>query len=72
MKAARIVYIDAKSICVDFHSLRKTFGTMLTLVGVPQRIVMELMRDRDMRLTAKTYTDAGSFRLTPRWPLSHR
>ena len=32
---------------------------MLTLAGVPQRVVMELMRHSDMRLTAKTYTDAG-------------
>ncbi len=31
---------------------------MLTLGGVSQRIVMELMRHSDMRLTAKTYTDA--------------
>jgi len=32
---------------------------MLTLAGVPQRVVMELMRHSDMQLTAKTYTDAG-------------
>ena len=32
---------------------------MLTLAGVGQRTVMELMRHSDMRLTAKTYTDAN-------------
>ena len=32
---------------------------MLTLSGVGQRTVMELMRHSDMRLTAKTYTDAN-------------
>ncbi len=57
--AAEIPYVDAKGEYADFHSLRKTFGTMLTLAGVPQRVVMELMRHSDMRLTAKTYTDAG-------------
>jgi len=59
LKAAGIPYVDAKGEYADFHSLRKTFGTMLTLAGVPQRVVMELMRHSDMRLTAKTYTDAG-------------
>ena len=31
----------------------------LTLAGVAQRVIMELMRHSDMRLTAKVYTDAG-------------
>ena len=31
--------------------------------GVPPRIVMELMRHSDMRLTHKTYTDATCFSL---------
>jgi Phage integrase family len=43
----------------DFHALRKTYGTMLTLSGVGQRTVMELMRHSDFRLTTKTYTDAN-------------
>jgi integrase len=59
LEAAGIAYVDTKGEYADFHSLRKTFGTMLTLAGVPQRVVMELMRHSDMRLTAKTYTDAG-------------
>jgi hypothetical protein len=59
LEAAGIPYVDAKGEYADFHSLRKTFGTMLTLAGVGQRTVMELMRHSDMRLTAKTYTDAN-------------
>ena len=58
LKAAGIEYIDCRGERADFHALRKTFGTMLTLSGVGQRTVMELMRHSDMRLTAKTYTDA--------------
>src|SRR6266550_9339399 len=59
LEAAGISYIDTKGEYADFHSLGKTFGTMLTLAGVPQRVVMELMRHSDMRLTALVYTDAG-------------
>jgi integrase len=58
LEAAGISYIDTKGEYADFHSLRKTFGTMLTLAGVGQRTVRELMRHSDMRLMAKTYTDA--------------
>ena len=46
--------VDGKGEHADFHSLRKTFGTMLTLAGELPRNVMELMRHSDMRLTAKT------------------
>ena len=59
LEAAGIPYVDAKGEYADFHSFRKTFGTMLTLAEVRQRTVMELMRHSDMRLTAKTYTDAN-------------
>lgn len=59
LKAAGIPYADAKGEFADFHSLRKTFSTMLILAGVPHRVVMELMRHSDPRLTTKTYTDAG-------------
>jgi hypothetical protein len=31
----------------------------LALAGTPPRVAMEIMRHSDMRLTAKTYTDAG-------------
>ena len=57
--AANIEFINAKGEYADFHALRKTFATNLTLAGTSQRVTMELMRHSDMRLTAKTYTDAG-------------
>jgi integrase len=34
-------------------------ATNLALAGTPPRVAMEIMRHSDMRLTAKTYTDAG-------------
>src|SRR5271170_2510949 len=37
--------------------------TMLARAGVSPRVAMELMRHSDMRLTAKTYTDAMSLPL---------
>jgi integrase len=42
---------------VDFHSLRHTFATLLSVHGVSPRVAMEAMRHSDMRLTMKTYTD---------------
>jgi integrase len=43
----------------DFHSLRYTLATNLAIAGTPPRIAMEIMRHSDIRLTSKTYTDAG-------------
>ena len=43
----------------DFHSLRHTLATNLALAGTAPRVAMEAMRHSDMRLTTKTYTDAG-------------
>jgi integrase len=59
LEAAGIPYTDSRAERADFHALRKTYGTMLTLAGVGQRTVMELMRHSDPRLTVKTYTDAN-------------
>ncbi len=59
LEGAGIPYDDFRRERADFHALRKTYGTMLTLAGVGQRTVMELMRHSDMRLTVKTYTDAN-------------
>jgi integrase len=59
LAAAGIDYKDAQGRFADFHALRTTFGTLLTLESRSQRTVMELMRHSDMKLTAKTYTDAG-------------
>jgi integrase len=58
LTAAGISYVDAEGRYADFHALRTTFGTLLTLGSRSQRTVMELMRHSDMKLTAKVYTDA--------------
>ena len=57
--AAGIAPVDGAGRRVDFHALRMTFQMLLTLNGTAPRVVMELLRHSDMRLTAKTYTDAG-------------
>ncbi|MHC4297613.1 MAG: tyrosine-type recombinase/integrase [Planctomycetota bacterium] len=40
----------------DFHSLRHTCGTMLTMAGVHPKTVQESMRHSDINLTMGTYT----------------
>jgi integrase len=62
---AEIPFEDEKGRRVDLHSLRMTFGTNLTLSGAAPRVVMELMRHSDIKLTMKIYTDAGQL------PLAH-
>jgi len=59
LKAAGIEFLDTKGRRADFHSLRHTLATNLALSGAAPRIAMEVMRHSDMRLTTKTYTDAG-------------
>ena len=59
LKRANVDYINARGQRADFHSLRYTLATNLALVGTSPRVAMEIMRHSDMRLTAKTYTDAG-------------
>ena len=59
LKAAGIAFIDGKGFRADFHSLRHTLATNLARAGTAPRVTMEIMRHSDMRLTAKTYTDAG-------------
>jgi integrase len=54
---AGIPFLDELGRRVDFHALRYTFDTNLQVAGVAPRVVMELMRHSDMRLSAKTYTD---------------
>ena len=58
LNRAGIPYVDELGRRVDFHSLRKTFGTALVLSGVLPRVVMELMRHSDLKLTMKLYMDA--------------
>ena len=43
----------------SFHSLRKTFCTMLHLAGVPQRVAQEAMRHSDPKLTNAVYFDSS-------------
>jgi integrase len=56
---AGIEFINAKGYRADFHSLRHTLATNLARAGTAPRVAMEIMRHSDMRLTSKTYTDAG-------------
>jgi integrase len=59
LKAANILFINPAGLRADFHSLRHTLATNLARAGTAPRVAMEIMRHSDMRLTAKTYTDAG-------------
>ena len=64
LRAARIDPVDARDQRADFHALRHTLATNLALAGTAPRVAMEVMRHSDMRLTSKTYTDAGRLPLT--------
>jgi integrase len=59
LKRADVAYINSRGQRADFHSLRYTLATNLALAGTPPRAAMEIMRHSNMRLTTKTYTDAG-------------
>lgn len=61
--AAALPFLDQQGRRADFHSLRVTYGTNLTLSGAAPRVVMELMRHSDIKLTMKIYTDAGKLPL---------
>src|SRR6266566_2337342 len=64
LAASGIQYIDNEGRFADFHALRMTFSTLLALVGVAERVRMELNRHSDQRLTAHTYTDASMLPLS--------
>ena len=49
-----------RSHTVDFHAIRHTCWTNLSLAEVLPRVAMELMRHSDLRLTMRIYTDATS------------
>jgi len=66
LTAGGIVYVDEKGEYADFHALRKTYGTFLMLLGLPEFVRMKLMRHSDVRLTQKIYTDAS---MAPIWDL---
>jgi integrase len=57
LQAAGIGRKDSVGRCLDVHSLRKTFGTILATAGVPLTTVQRLMRHSTPLLTAKLYID---------------
>jgi len=59
LTTAGIEFLNAKGYRADFHSLRHTLATNLARAGTAPRVAMEILRHSDMRLTSKTYTDAG-------------
>jgi integrase len=61
--AAGIPLIDDQGRQASFHSLRKTFCTMMQMAGVPQRIAQEAMRHSDPSLTSNDYTDVSHFNI---------
>lgn len=62
--AAEIPFLDELGRRCDLHSLRMTYGTNLTTSGASPRVVMELMRHSDIKLTMKIYTDAAQLPLS--------
>jgi integrase len=63
LKKAGISFLDERGHRMDYHALRTTFITRLSTMKVHPRLAMELARHSDMRLTMKTYTDAGQLPL---------
>ncbi|UCD76077.1 MAG: site-specific integrase [Phycisphaerales bacterium] len=59
LKRAKIAETDERGRKVVLHSLRHSLATMLASSGVPVAIAQRIMRHRDVRLTAETYTDEG-------------
>jgi integrase len=64
LKAAGIPWQDERGRRSDFHSMRTSFGTLLSTCEVSPRMAMALMRHTDMRLTMQNYTDPAVFDLT--------
>jgi site-specific recombinase XerD len=48
---------------LTFHSLRKTYGTILASGGVPIRSIQKLLGHSDVRITAEIYADVLSVAL---------
>ncbi|MBL9215392.1 MAG: site-specific integrase [Opitutaceae bacterium] len=63
LSRAGIAFLDEQGRRADLHALRVTYGTNLTLGGAAPRVVMELMRHSDIKLTMRIYTDAGQLPL---------
>ena len=56
---AGICRLSPDNVVADFHSLRKSFCTMLVMGGASPRITQELMRHSDYKLTSEIYTDVS-------------
>jgi integrase len=63
LTAAKIPFEDDRGRRADLHSLRHSYGTLLSKGGVSPREAMSLMRHTDLRLTMKVYTDPRVFDL---------
>lgn len=57
LQMAGIDYGDQEIGFVDFHSMRKSMGTMMAVAGMSPRTRQAHMRHRDPRLTENTYMD---------------
>ncbi len=57
LAVAGIPKVDASGRSVDVHSLRYTFGTLLSQAGVPPRVAQAAMRHSTIELTMNVYTD---------------
>lgn len=55
LAAAGIDYVDEAGRVADFHSLRKSFATMLVRAGVDIRTARDLMRHSTIAMTADVY-----------------
>lgn len=51
--------LDEQGRCVDFHALRKTFITNLSLSGASPKTAQTLARHSDINLTMNIYTMLG-------------
>jgi len=63
LKKAGIPFLDERGRRMDYHALRTTFVTRLSINKVHPRLAMELARHSDLKLTMKNYTDAGQLPL---------
>lgn len=59
LELAGIPFLDSLGRRFDFHALRVTFGTNLSVAGVTPRVAMEVMRHSDIKLTMRIYTDGS-------------
>ncbi len=57
LSAAGIAKADDRGRTIDFHSLRHSFGTLLSTCGVTPRTAQQAMRHSTIDLTMNVYTD---------------